>query len=154
MKVFLAAPFTDRIDQATGRVSDAYREWLENIATVLRRLGHGVVCAHERENWGSNLDPPEVAIRLDWEAIAGCDLLVAYVGNPPSPGVQMEIGYASALKKPMILMSNTQSPLPYLARGLGEVTMTIQITFEESEEAAEILSRAVESLLSQSPDTG
>ncbi len=146
MRVFLAAPFTDRIEADTGRVPDSYRQWIESLATILRGLGHDVVCAHERENWGAKLDPPEVALRLDWEEIERCDLLVAYVGEPPSPGVQMEIGFASAYRKPVILLSNSRASLPYLARGLGEVTETVHVRVEESADAGAVLTRALGTL--------
>jgi len=131
MRIFVAAPFTGSIQKETRRLPDDYRQWLAKIIRELRASGHEVLCAHEREQWGEKLDSPETAIHLDWEAIRKSDVLLAYLGNPPSPGVQMELGYASALQKTIIVASEKHSDVPYLVRGLTRITNTIFVQFED-----------------------
>lgn len=116
MKVFLAAPFTGLIDPLTGRVQANFVNELNEIIMHLSSNGCQVISAHEREEWGADLDHPDTALRLDLDGIENCDLLIAVVGDPPSPGVQLEIGYALALKKPIILILHPDQFIPYLLR--------------------------------------
>jgi nucleoside 2-deoxyribosyltransferase len=146
MNIFLAAPFTDRIDPSTHVMEQSYRRWLEQIIQYLESLGYRVIGAHRREDWGAKLESPETAIQNDFAAVRDCELLIAYPGNPPSPGVQMELGFAAAFKKPIILIQENQSRIPYLLTGLGKLTRTSLIRFTNSTQLLEQLGRELESV--------
>lgn len=144
MKIFLAAPFTDRIDPSTHVVEQSYRRWLELIIQHLESLGHRVIGEHSREDWGAKLEPPKTAIQNDFNAVRDCELLIAYLGNPPSIGVNMELGFAIAFQKPIIVIQEKQSRIPYLLDGIGRLTRTSQIRFTNNNQLLEQLSRELE----------
>ncbi len=146
MKIFFAAPFTKIINSNDGLVDPEFRMWINTIVQKLRTFGHIVFLAHEREEWGAKLDPPEKALKLDWEEIEESDIVLAYIGNPPSPGVQMEIGYASALQKPIVVFSVNNEEIPYLTKGLSAVTNTTFKEIKKPEDAAEILLNAINAI--------
>lgn len=118
--VFVAAPFTALIDLSSGSVPETnpVRVKMSGICAALKAGGFHVFSAHEREDWGRNLFPPDRALRVDLEWLDRADALVAEIGDPPSPGVQFELGYFIARKKPILICSRTSEPLPYLAQGL------------------------------------
>jgi nucleoside 2-deoxyribosyltransferase len=141
MKIFFAAPFTGKIDVRTSQVETQYRDWLHKIHLELLNNGYKVVSAHEREDWGNALDSPKDAIFNDYNSILESDILVAYVGDPPSYGVQMELGFAVALKKPILILRNANVQLPYLMPGLGRMTQTAEIIIEEHKDLIGILTQ-------------
>ncbi|MFF3766421.1 hypothetical protein ACFYYR_20385 [Streptomyces sp. NPDC001922] len=55
--------------------------------------------------------------------MANADVLCVIVGDPPSPGVMIEMGWASALGVPIVLLQEGDSA-PALVAGIGEVTST------------------------------
>jgi nucleoside 2-deoxyribosyltransferase len=144
MKIFLAAPFTQMLDGETSRFAVPYREWLEEIIAFLRDAGHEVISAHIRELWGDALQPPSVALANDWAGIRQADVVIAHVGNPPSPGVQMELGIALSLGKRLVVLTSRDAFVPYLNRGLPDVADCIICEVGENGEVAEILASIVE----------
>lgn len=121
-RIFLAAPLTQKLRAGYGMgLEPEFRAVLADLHRALAKLGHHVVSAHEREAWGEVLDPPEVALRLDLEELDGCDAVVALIGDPPSPGVQLEIGYAIARRKPILALVDQTGTRPYLLDGLPAV---------------------------------
>jgi len=96
--------------------------------------GHDVISAHVREDWGQNLMPPEEFTPLDLNLIKECDLVIAYVDYQPS-GVYVELGWASALKKKIIVLAEKPvSQLSPLVQGLSRITETVIISFEDEDE--------------------
>lgn len=134
MNVFLAAPFTDRIDSETGLINSDFAAWLRRIISLLDILQLRTINSHVEEEWGARLASPAVAIARDLDAIRQCDLLLAYIGVPPSPGVQFEIGFATANQIPMILFYDRCGRPPYLLEGLPAVCKTVIIPFTDEHE--------------------
>jgi len=129
MKIFLAAPFTDQIDIKLGHTNDKFTSTLMDIINYLRVNGHHVISAHEREEWGLDLDSPEEAINLDFQGVENSDAIVAIIGSPPSPGVQMELGVALTKKIPIICLYKKGQFIPYLVKGMHTLTQTIYIEY-------------------------
>lgn len=158
MEIFLAAPFTQMLDSKTGRVETHFRWVLEQVLLSLRREGFTVVNAHEREDWGAALMEPQEALQKDVESIAHCDMLVAYQGVPPSPGVQYELGYAHGIKKPAVVLSNSYQlfvhgkklSFPYLEAGHGTWNRTKIIPIQSLDElcSAHVLAELTQYLCS------
>lgn len=121
MRIFLAAPFTAML-RTRGRktsLKTSYRNFIRDSIVGLRSRGHEVFSAHEREAWGSRILEPEKVIKYDFKGIDEADLVLALIGNPPSPGVQMELGYAAARWKRIILVHEQPfDELPHLTKGL------------------------------------
>jgi len=154
MRIFLAAPFTGKIDPATQLIEQSYRVWLESIIQDLESEGHSVTGAHIREHWGAKLEPPEVAIQNDFNSVRECDLAIAYLGNPPSPGVQMELGFAIAFKKPIIIIHEKQSTPPYLVKGIRKLTLASEIAFTDRDQLLKSLRKKIGALKNRITQTG
>lgn len=116
LKVFLSAPLT----QYTGDLPamTGFRAHWERVITRLSNSGHQVFSAHVREDWGLALDPPAAALMSDLSGVLASDVLVAYVGNPPSPGVQFELGCAITASIPTLIFIDAGQATPYLVRGM------------------------------------
>ena len=122
MNIFLAAPMTQysRASEATRFAS--FRSHWSGILDALEANGHNVFSAHRREAWGAELDSPADALAVDLAELRESNLVIAYVGNPPSPGVQLELGYAVARQIPMMVFVDAGQPDPYLVRGMPAIS--------------------------------
>jgi nucleoside 2-deoxyribosyltransferase len=67
---------------------------------------------------------PEICTPADFTAMTRCDVVCALVGRPPSGGVAVELGWASALAKPVLLLVDTESGASPLITGLDAITRT------------------------------
>jgi hypothetical protein len=137
MKVFVAAPFTQMLDPTTKVVEPTFRTWLESLIGVIAKAGHEPISAHVREDWGASLDSPSVALKTDIEDLRQSDVVVAEVGSPPSPGVQYELGAATILGIPFVLLVDAAQPTPYLNPGISDHHPTEVIELEPREKALE-----------------
>jgi hypothetical protein len=118
---FLAGPFKGILDAETGMIGAFERDRYEALINHLDARGYSVHNAHKRESWGANFLTPEECTRLDYENIRDCDLFVAFPGHPASPGTHVEIGWASAFGKPMILLLEERNTYAFLVQGLHVV---------------------------------
>ena len=121
---------------------------ISNLIEFLRQKGHTVVNALEREAWGENIYSPEDAIELDFQGVMEADVLVAIIGNPASPGVQMELGVASTHKIPILCLYQTEQFVPYLVMGLNRLTPTHYIEYTSLEEEHQRILQEAETLYS------
>jgi nucleoside 2-deoxyribosyltransferase len=134
VKIFFAAPLTAYLVIADGgrtSLETSLVNQIGRVLTFLRNKGHRVFSAHERESWGQEIFSPRKALRLDLDGIDDCELFLALIGNPPSPGVQLELGYAIARQKPIVAVyTQKRGALPHLVRGLRAYPKTrlIRIT--------------------------
>lgn len=69
--------------------------------------GHTVYCALRTYNWRrAGFKKPRDAVERDWEEIHAADHVIActIVHGRPSKGVHVEVGWATALKKPLSVL--------------------------------------------------
>jgi hypothetical protein len=121
MNIFLAAPFTGMLEISGEKstLAPAYRELLLQVIMRLEEIGHCVISSHRREQWGGDIYEPSRAVVMDFDGLRACDLVLALIGDPPSPGVQMELGYALAFEKKIIFIhSQNFKSLPHLVKGI------------------------------------
>ena len=130
MRIFLAYPFSSKIPE-DGLLPLDFREEICNLKCQLEKNGHTVISAHEREDWGESILPPNECTKLDHKEISEADILVAYPGNPPSGGVHIELGWASALGKTIIVISKCNDVYSPLVVGLSEITTVINVTYDD-----------------------
>ncbi|MBC3840474.1 nucleoside 2-deoxyribosyltransferase [Streptacidiphilus sp. 4-A2] len=109
-KVFLAGPYTQWMDWSAGRLLPDKAELLERLRTHLLSHGHAVFNAHHNESWGEGWLLPEICTPADHVAMQHADVVCAILGDPPSPGVLIELGWASALGVPIVLLSDQERP--------------------------------------------
>ncbi len=129
-RMFLAGPFKALVDAGTHvmRASDIDR--YSSIIDYFEAQGWDVHCAHRREGWGREFMEPSECTRTDYTQIAACDVFVAFPGAPASPGTHIEIGWASAWKKPIILLLEKDQEYAFLVRGLSAVADVEMITLD------------------------
>lgn len=101
-RIFIAAPMTAHLDPDGGFLDTDLMGAIKHLVADLRAHKFVVVNAHEREEWGDALMEPQTALWADLDEVTHADLLVAIMQSPPSPGVQLELGAALALRKPVL----------------------------------------------------
>lgn len=105
--VFLATPITPLLDE-NRRFRKEAKNRLQVILETLRKQNvRKIFCAIEREMWGDELMPGVECTRLDLEALKASDLVVAFPHE--SFGVHVELGWAGALDKPVVLVTGTNT---------------------------------------------
>ncbi|MCL6449896.1 MAG: nucleoside 2-deoxyribosyltransferase [Acetobacteraceae bacterium] len=114
------------------------------IRAGLEEAGCTVFLAHEREEWGANLMVPEVCTLLDLEEMGRADVVVAVPGQ--SGGVHMELGWASVLRKPIILLLDPKQRYSPLVLGLSSVALVETLWADSTEKAVEAVKKAVRRL--------
>ncbi|GAA2773421.1 nucleoside 2-deoxyribosyltransferase [Saccharopolyspora taberi] len=140
--VFLGGPFKALVD-ADGNMRPEERDRLEKLIAGLEAAGYNVYNAHRRESWGSKFLPPEECTRLDFEEISDSAVFVAFPGAPASPGTHIEIGWASALGKPVVLLLEEGAEYAFLVRGLHAVANVTELTLAPGEDPTDRVVEAV-----------
>ncbi len=135
MKAYISAPFTSKsIAQSNphrGEINDtSYMNFLDLIESVLRSLGFQTFLPHrDLHNWGKDkLAEGEVG-RRSMEELKNADLLVAYPEQ--SVGVNIELGWASAFKKKVLILLNENDRISIMHSGLVGVTDSKIIRFRD-----------------------
>ncbi|MFH1917083.1 MAG: nucleoside 2-deoxyribosyltransferase [Nanoarchaeota archaeon] len=128
---FIAAPFASYMNPETSQVHDEKKRNLEDLIKVVQDCGYQVRNAHYREEWGAKWMDPEICTPLDYEDIKASLVLIAIPGNPASGGVHIELGWASALNKRIILLLENNKHYSNLVEGLGTVTNVSYIWFDD-----------------------
>ncbi|CAM4016808.1 nucleoside 2-deoxyribosyltransferase [Corynebacterium belfantii] len=142
MKIFVAAPFGSKLD-AAGTFDLGYRGRLEQLHRRIEAAGHSIFACQRNEEWGHAPLPPEDYVPIDYHELSSSDVIIAVLGADPSLGVCIELGWASALGIPIIVVakhahSSTMisglhrvSEVHYIAADLEESTPTDQELFEQ-----------------------
>lgn len=126
-RVFLAAPFKALIDERTGEMQSSFKRVLTDLIDFVETRGYHVHSAHRREAWGRQMMTAEECTRIDFDEIAACDVFVALPGSPASPGTHIEIGWASALGKRIVLLLEEGKEYAYLVQGLHTVANVVTV---------------------------
>ncbi|AFS39681.1 nucleoside 2-deoxyribosyltransferase [Leuconostoc gelidum subsp. gasicomitatum] len=135
--IFLAAPFKQLL--TAEQVIDSRNKNMINKVIQLLENQHFIVDnAHKRENWGRNMMSPNQCTHADFQAIKSCQLFMAFPGTPASPGTHIEIGWASACEKQMVLLLQKDTTYAYLVTGLGAIG---NVTYLYYADAADCLSQ-------------
>lgn len=130
-RMFLAGPFKLLVNPATGRMSDKDIKLFEDIILYFENKDWEVHSAHRREKWGQEFMTPDECTKKDYEEISRCDIFVAFPGSPASPGTHIEMGWASALGKPVILLLEKEGQYAFLVQGLNQVGNTTSISYSD-----------------------
>jgi nucleoside 2-deoxyribosyltransferase len=140
-KLFLAGPFKALVSNESSGMSESDISIFMSIIEFFEGRGWEVHCAHRREQWGREFMTPAECTVIDYNEIASSDVLVAFPGVPASPGTHVELGWASAMKKPIVLLMEADGEYAFLVRGLEEITAIKHVKFTgNGPENLEILS--------------
>lgn len=133
--VFLAGPFKALVD-ADGAMNTQARTRFEALIAGLEGENYHVYNAHRRESWGAKFLTPDECTRLDYEEISASTVFVAFPGQPASPGTHIEIGWACALGKPIVLLLEDGTDYAFLIRGLHTVANVTYLTISDTDSLA------------------
>ncbi|MFF8832359.1 hypothetical protein [Streptomyces sp. NPDC015131] len=129
--MFLAGPFLQLLDPVTGEMPPGTRAPFAFLIDHFEGHGFGVHNAHRREAWGAELMSPETCTPLDQEEIRKADVFVALPGVPASPGTHIEMGWASAFDKPIVLLLERGREYAFLVRGLHTVATVEYVLYDD-----------------------
>jgi nucleoside 2-deoxyribosyltransferase len=114
-----------------GHFSRHLKRLILYVATILERASYRVLSAHIAEDFGnlSLVDSAELVLR-DYSWMQFCDVYIAlFIKNNSqqyirSDGTHVEIGWASAMHKPIILLGDDipSEQNSHLVRGLGAIS--------------------------------
>ncbi len=144
MKVFLAAPFTSKIDN--GRVNKNYKQLLKDIKEILERKGCEVHLAMEKEKWGEIHCTDNDCTKRDYRDIKESEILLALFDGAFSGGVHIELGWASEMKKRIIILTNNGKNLCSLVKGLKMITKCDILKFENKKDLNTKIKNKIEKL--------
>ncbi len=150
-RIFLAGPFKALVDSETQTMNDADILQFSSLIDFFEAQNFDVHCAHKREAWGREFMTPQECTKIDFEEISKCDYFIAFPGAPASPGTHIEIGWASALNKQIILLLEEDQDYAFLIQGLGEVANLVNIDFKKHHLAPEKVLQALLSFDSSIP---
>ncbi|ELH7813084.1 hypothetical protein Q9F35_004942 [Vibrio harveyi] len=145
-KMFLAGPFKALVSKETQIMSEADIAQFSDIINHFEQQNWSVHCAHKRESWGREFMTPAQCTKIDYDEITKCDYFVAFPGAPASPGTHIELGWASAMKKPIVLLLEEDEEYAYLVQGLGEIS-TVKTLRYNKEQGVDV--KHLESLLKE-----
>ncbi len=148
-RVFVAAPFDGWMNSDRSALAHERQTELLALIELLEGLGYEVLNSHRREAFGADWMGPDECTPLDYEGILSADCVVAIPGFPASGGVHVEIGWASALGKRLILLLETSGRYSNLVEGLEGIRKATCIRYRGPEEYR----TALRSLLSRSSPT-
>ena len=143
--VFIAGPFKALVDAESEPRYRELRTTIEELIDFFNSISWNVLNAHTREQWGAAFLQPNESTRLDYDQITSADLVVALPGDPPSPGTHIEIGWATALCRPLTIITesvvyNTSA----LLRGMAELRQFRCQIFRYQERPREVFDGVLE----------
>jgi len=147
---FIGGPFTGVLDPTTGLVESTHRCRYERLMRIFLGQGWSIFNAHHAEAWGAALAAAEDCTRRDLDWMRTCDLFVAFPGHPASPGTHVEIGWASALAKPTVLLLEPDQTHASLAVGLAPLAPVTYVTYSERPDLAATLFAAANKVAEKS----
>lgn len=126
-KIFIACPISKYLDG--NNFTDAhFKVFIERLFRICRNYTQYVFLALEREEYGKNL-MLEQCTELDYKEMADTDVVIAIPDD--SLGVAVEIGWAAVMKKEILLVLEKQTPITPLISGIGDITRTTIIQYED-----------------------
>ena len=114
----------------TGRFDARLRRMMLAMKHAFEKEGHSVFLAIQLERWGKHPIGPVETVERDYRELAASDVVVSLPGNPPSGGCHVELGWASALQKPIVLLLKPQGTYSPLVLGIHGMTRahTVYVT--------------------------
>lgn len=122
MKIFLALPFSQFCENDKDEVEDCNKWFFNELTQKIKALGLDYFLAHEREDWGAKYKSAEESTSIDFNIMSSADLIVAVPGNPISGGVHIELGWASAMRKDILMFLDKSKEYSPMIEGLSSIT--------------------------------
>lgn len=140
MKIFVATSYSSKVNYDTGEVFQEFKTWLEDILYKLDQAGHNTFNALRADGYKINDSDPAKAFSLDMKNIQAADVILAFVDDNVSPGLQVELGVGVALKKKVILAHLPEHKLVYFNAAMVQAgTVTEMLLPFDTKELQQIL---------------
>jgi len=135
-RVYIAAPFTSKMANKKHGfygeiVDDKYKNFLETIESVVKNEGFSTILPHrDLTSWGAmpNVNIHEITKKY-FDEIDSSDIFIAYPEK--GRGTHVELGWAIARKKRIILLFEEDFYLGTMIPGLGAVADIDIIQFKD-----------------------
>lgn len=147
---YITAPLTTRGTQKSGLLygkitNREYINNLEQLAAIVREAGYHVILPHKSTyEWGDSAYSPEALVRRAFDTLQGCDLLVAWPAE--SRGANVLIGWASVLRKKIIILLDEKDRESVVHAGLDALTLTTIIQYKDFADLEQKLRQALENI--------
>lgn len=126
-KIFIACPITKYIEE--NRFTDErLKLFTERLYCLCREYADEVFMALKREQYGKKLMLDSYTV-LDYKEMEMADIVIAIPED--SKGTAVELGWASVMKKSIILLLDRGYRYTPLISGLGDITDTTIIWYDE-----------------------
>jgi hypothetical protein len=126
VRAFLAAPSLRLSGPADGVMALPMRERIAALRVALLDTGVTVYSSHHDDQWVSR-DGMGALAPTPFRAMQGADVVFAYIGSRPSTAMGMELGWATALRKPIVLIVNEPRVHSALIEQLESATQVLPI---------------------------
>lgn len=142
-KIFIACPFIKFV-KGTEFTNNSFRKFTEDLYNLCLTYAPKVFLALKREDYGAK--PMEkYSCLMDLKELETSDLIIAIPDD--SMGVAVELGWASALNKKIILLLNKEQKYSALIQNITTVTTGHVIWYEgEQNTVIPIIRNDLESL--------
>ncbi|GAA3434184.1 nucleoside 2-deoxyribosyltransferase [Kutzneria kofuensis] len=153
--VFLGGPFKALIDPATGQLPQPVRRRYTTLIAAFEDEGWVVLNAHRAEEWGAGLVSAGECTRRDLEWMRRCSVFVAFPGAPASPGTHVELGWASALGRPTVVLVEPGTEPAALVGGLPVVAPVTLVEYRDDRDGVrEVVAAVTAALHTRTPVAG
>ena len=139
-KLFLATPMSG------FRSAEMYASYRERLLELIAALSGRDEVYSEMQRAASEeaFESPETSVREDFHEIEVSDLFLLLHPCRMQTSTLMELGYACALKKPVVLVGESEN-LPYMALGLKKPTYNA-LLIESSDISPETITKILAAL--------
>jgi hypothetical protein len=127
VRAFLAAPSVRLTGPADGVLPLRMRERIAALRVALLDSGVMVYSAHQDQEWVSRDQPPGPRLPSPFRAMQSADIVFAYIGSPLSAAVGIELGWATALRKPIVLIVDRVQEYNRLIEEMESVTAVLPL---------------------------
>ena len=135
-KAYITAPYKSKSIFKESEVHDkiivdvAYRNFLETIEATVKNCGLETFLPHkDLHEWGNIFIDPEEMGKKSLDILTSSDVVVAYPER--SVAVNIELGWASLLKKKILVLVNDRDDVNLMHTGLNGVTNSEIIKFRD-----------------------
>lgn len=93
--------------------------------------GHNIFCAALDVYENGEFDSPTESISKDLYGISNCDCFVFVYPQKIASSALIELGYALALKKPILMVAQSYDDLPFMAKGLADLYDHVAVGYDK-----------------------
>lgn len=150
-RIYFSAPYTSKAvkkgEHDYGMIKDRdYMSFLQKVAQIMTDSGFNVVLPHKHTyKWGGTNFNAKAMVNHAFQELSACDILVAYPDN--SMGVNVLIGWASMMRKKIIILLEEDQEVSVVHLGLGAISDAKIIKFKETADLERQLTEELKKLI-------